>query len=438
MLASMLYRKRRLLIHLPTAMAALVTIAYAWMQWPIAPARVVMTTGQEDGVYFANAQRYAKVFAGYGVELVILPSAGSSQNIDRLQDPNNPADLAFVQGGFGLLGNRFESALQSQIQTIANVDIEPVWIFTSQPTIDHITQLRGLRLSIGPEGSGSRRAALDLLSQGGLQAKDITVVAKSGLQAATALQNGEIDAMIFVSSPLAPTVRALVAAPGVQLAQFKHNAALAERMPYLELRLLAKGSIDEKAKHPSKDHTVLTATASLVARQSLPAEIKRLAAAVAMQVHASAGPLNLAGEFPSFRRVDFATAYEAREVLARGLPWLASVFPFWWAQFITRLLLIVLPITLTCWLVSRWIPRLLLMKMQEQVTGWYGELKYIEHDMHQSKLGGKDLSVFYTRLQEMDKVLARFNTPPELMARFFTLRQHVDFVTHGLLRLRGR
>jgi TRAP-type uncharacterized transport system substrate-binding protein len=87
----------------------------------------------------------------------------------------NPPDLAFMQGGFGYLGSSLERRDRSRVETLVNVDVEPLWIFTRGREIDSLNQLQGLRVAVGPEGSGTRKVALKLLEQARIEAKDLTL-----------------------------------------------------------------------------------------------------------------------------------------------------------------------------------------------------------------------------------------------------------------------
>lgn len=50
-----------------------------------------------------------------------------------------------MQGGFGYLGTSLERRDRSRVETLVNVDVEPVWIFTRDRKIDSLNQMQGLR-----------------------------------------------------------------------------------------------------------------------------------------------------------------------------------------------------------------------------------------------------------------------------------------------------
>ncbi|MDP2034090.1 MAG: TAXI family TRAP transporter solute-binding subunit [Polaromonas sp.] len=432
-----LYQRKWLLIRLPLVLAAVAVATWLWVcVWPMPPTRLSISTAQTDGAYYLHAQRYAEKFAQRGVTLEILNSAGSEENLRRLREPEAPADLALIQGGFGYLGASFEGIDRSRVQTLANVDVEPVWLFSRNREIDSLNQLQGLRLAIGPEGSGHRKVALKLLEQARIGDTQLSLSPLTGNAAVQAMRQGAIDAVLMVIAPESAALQNMLSVPGIQIANLKKSAAITERNPYLESRLLAMGTLDTRL--PPRDSTLLTTSTSLVARDGLHPALQRLAIAVAMEVHAAGGLFHRAGDFPSLRRVDFPTSPQTRDTLAHGLPWLERVLPFWWAQLAGRILLICLPLVLLAACLMRLIPAYLRWMLESRVNRWYGELKFIENDLSQPELTGLELGKFLQRLNSIDQALLAFATPKDLIARCYMLHQHIEFVRQRLYRMRGR
>lgn len=432
-----LYQRKWLWIRLPMVLAAAATATGLWLfAHPMPPAHLSITTAGADGAYYLHAQRYAEKFAAHGITLDIRASAGSQENLERLRQTANPTDLAFMQGGFGYLGTSLERRDRSRVETLVNVDVEPVWVFTRGREIDSLNQLQGLRVAIGPEGSGTRKVALKLFEQARIEARELTLSPLTSSPAVQALRQNAVDVVFLVAAPESFVVQNMLILPGIHLANIRKSAAITERNPYLESRLLARGTLD--ARIPPRDITLLTTTASLVAREDLHPALKRLAIAVAMDVHAGGGLFHRAGDFPSLRRIDFPTAPQAREILTHGLPWLERLLPFWWAQVVERILLIVLPVALLALWLMRLIPAYLRWVLESRVNRWYGELKFIENDLSQESLSGLDLTRFLLRLNGIDKAMMAFATPRDLMARCYTLHQHIEFVRQRLYRMRGR
>lgn len=436
MAAARLYQRKWVLIKLPIVLAAVAVMAWLWTSWlPLPPSEITISTGRPEGIYNAYARRYAELFAQHGVTLRVLESDGSVQNLQRLRGGSPQADMAFVQGGIGLPQGERDTGIR--LETLAKVDIEPLWIFSRLFYVDSLQQLQGMRVSLGPAGSGTRQLALALLEQVRLQPGDLTDSELAGPAAVQALQQGTLDVLMMVSAPESPVVKSLLASPGIHLVQLRRTAALTERLPYLQPRLLAQGTLDGD-KLPARDATVLTTSASLVARADLHPALQRLATRVALDVHSRAGLFHRAGELPSLKRIQFPASDQARRTLTYGLPWLEEHLPFWWAQVALRLLVICLPVALVALWLARMLPAYLRWLLESRVTRWYGELKYIEHDLSRDSLSGLDLTRHVERLNSIESRMAAFVTPAYLMPRWFLLRKHIDFVRMSLFRMRGR
>lgn len=433
MAAAHLYQRKWVLIKLPIALLALAIMGVAWVTWlPLPPSEITFSSGLPEGVYHAYARRYEAFFARNGVTLRVVSSDGTGQNLQRLTGAGLPqADLAFIQGGTG-------AARGARLLTIARVDVEPLWIFSRQPALESLQQLQGLRVSLGPAGSGTRMLGLALLDQVRMSGKDIVDSELSGEAAIRALSSGALDVVMMVSAPDAPVVRALLALPGVQLVQLRHSGALIDRLPYLEPRLLAQGAMGARPFLPPRDTTVLATSASLVARSDLHPALQRLAARAAQEVHGSAGLFRQNGEFPTLKRLEFPASPQARRTLAYGVPWFEAYLPFWWGQVLLRLLLVCLPVALVALWLARMVPAYLRWVLESRIARWYGELKYIEHDLARGKVTGLERTQFLARLDRIERAMRDVVTPAYLMPRWFLLRKHVGFVRAGLYRQRGR
>src|SRR5476651_1697257 len=68
----------------------LLTGLVTWMAYhfvgPPPPSTITITAGIEGSMFSTTAQRYQKILARNGVKLQILPSEGSLQNLQRLND----------------------------------------------------------------------------------------------------------------------------------------------------------------------------------------------------------------------------------------------------------------------------------------------------------------------------------------------------------------
>jgi TRAP-type uncharacterized transport system substrate-binding protein len=80
------------------------------------------------------------VLARDRIQLQLLASSGSIENLMRLRDESKPVDVGFVQGGIG----KAESG--SNLVSLASVFYSPLWVFyRGDEPLDDLSQLRGKR-----------------------------------------------------------------------------------------------------------------------------------------------------------------------------------------------------------------------------------------------------------------------------------------------------
>src|SRR5258708_37626959 len=70
-----------------------------WFFRSAQPTTITITSGPEGSVFQATAEKYRVILARNGVKLKNLPSQGSLENLERLDDPAFKVDVGFVQGG---------------------------------------------------------------------------------------------------------------------------------------------------------------------------------------------------------------------------------------------------------------------------------------------------------------------------------------------------
>jgi uncharacterized protein len=176
----------------------------------------------------------------------------------------------------------------------------------------------------------------------------------------------------------------------------------------------------------------------VVVSENLHPALKRLTTAAALEIHNEATVLSRAGEFPSLKQADFPSAPEARQILLHGLPWIEQKLSLNQAQWFWRLVFLALPLMLLAWLVCHAVPLYFRWMLENHINRWYGELKFIEHDLEQAKLTGLDFARFGSQLHAINTALNNFEAPQEFMQRLYMLRQHINFVRQKLTAQRGR
>src|SRR5262249_12883201 len=148
------------------------------------------------------------------VDLRLVPSLGSVENLRRLNDPHSGVSAGFVAGG--LTSEKGAPGLIS----LGTISYDPIWIFCPglKPPI-LLLGLRGHRVSIGPEGGGTRPVMLELFKANELTGQ-YTELSLSPGPSGEALLRGELDCACMLTGSEAPVVRRLLAEESVELVSF--------------------------------------------------------------------------------------------------------------------------------------------------------------------------------------------------------------------------
>ena len=201
----------RLKIYLPSIIITLLgfVVAYQFVQ-PAPPKTITIATGDVTGAYYAYGQRYREILSRHGITLKVRSTKGSVENLELLRKSKS-VDIAFVQGGVG------DPASMPELRSLASLYFEPLWIFhRSVAAVHRLTDLRGKRLAVGQEGSGTRSLALILLNENGIDESNTSLLSWDGEKTVASIRAGEVDAAFFVASQRSSLVRRLLDSEGPQ------------------------------------------------------------------------------------------------------------------------------------------------------------------------------------------------------------------------------
>ena len=90
-----------------------------WLAKPAPPNKVIMATGT-GGSYKILGEKYREYFAKKGIELKLVETHGSKENLQHLMDRKDPIQAAFVQGGM------IATDQLSGVESLGSIDYEPV------------------------------------------------------------------------------------------------------------------------------------------------------------------------------------------------------------------------------------------------------------------------------------------------------------------------
>ena len=321
---------------------ALLALAYWWLD-PNPPKRVTLATGPAQSAYEEFGKRYAKALRLDGITVELVTTQGSAANLQLLRD--GKVDLGFVQGGT----SDYTDADKENLESLGSLFLEPLWLFyqetaakkiTTTATLTALTQLQGLRINTGTPGSGVPSLMSKLLDSNRVEPASLKISSLEQTPATMAFLGGEIDAIVFASAPESLMVQMLLQTPGVKLMNFPQSDAYSRRFDFLSATRLPRGVVDLAANIPPEDVRLVGPTTALVARSSTHPALLQLFALAGNAMHGGAGWFKRARAYPNIENNELPIAKEAERAIKSGPPLMQRYLPFWQANLIERMWLV--------------------------------------------------------------------------------------------------
>lgn len=234
-------------------------VAAQWMRMQNQTVELTIATGSQDGEYYAFAEALAAVVAQHHPEIKIsvLATEGSAANMNLIG--NNQVQLAIVQS---------DTTATPSARAVAYLFPEVFHLVArSNSGIQSVAQLRGKRVALMPEGSGSYKLFWSLSGHYNLTQTDFTPLPMPPDQAYTALRQGQVDALFRVLALGNKSMGALLQESRSQLVPIDQIESLQLSLPYLEATEIPKGTYDGGLPIPAADVPVVGVRAILIANE---------------------------------------------------------------------------------------------------------------------------------------------------------------------------
>lgn len=409
--------------------AAACALAYVLVD-PTPPRVVTLSTGQENGAYEAFGKKYAELLGKHGIKVVLKPSMGSYENLQRLA--SGDADIAFLQSGT----TSQDEAERRGLVSLGSLFTEPLWLFLRDDVkAKDLTQLKGLRINFGPEGSGAPRLFKQVLEANGLEPSELKVSSLANTPATVELLEKRIDGLVFSSAPDAPLIQMLLITPGIKLFDFTQAEAYTRRLPFLTHVVLPRGIVDLGRDLPAKDYHLIAPTATLVARDDLHPALVDLLVQAASTIHSGAGWFQQQGQFPSPKYSEIPVAHEAAKFYKDGPPFLQRYMSFWLANLFDRMWVVVVALGALILPLSKVVPPLYVWRIRSRVFRWYGQLRTVEQALAAAPEDRRD-AVYAEQLERLNDIEERVNQisiPLSFADDLYGLRSHINLVRQRIL-----
>jgi TRAP transporter TAXI family solute receptor len=424
-------------IYSPIAVGAalfiLVVILFAtlWVLVPPPPRSIELATGFPTGLYQKFGERLQSELAEQGVSMKLRTTGGTGDNLALLSDQHSGVDFAMVQGGVADLSK------YPNLVSIAGVFYEPVWIWYRESSFKNeggrlslLSQLKGKRISIGNDGSGTLTLASQLLKASGLSMNDFQAERLKPLDALEKFKKNELDAVFIVSAVEAPILKNFYETPGIRLMSFEQADAYVHLFPFLSKVTVPRGVVSIEYDLPRQDIQVLAATATLVGKEDVSPALVTLLLGDTYDILKTYSYLQKPGEFPSGTGLDFPLHVDAEIYLKDGPSFLHRHLPFWTAVWIGRFAKIVIPLLVILIPLFTYIPAAKNFFLRLKLSRVYEELKVIEKNASVPELKEKN----YRDLVDIERRVGNIRVSMLDAKELYDLKGHVGEV-RGRLNL---
>ncbi len=395
-----------------------------WFFHSAPPDTITITSGAPGSSFQVNAEKYKAILARNHVTLKILPSAGSLENLQRLEDPASGVDVGFVQGGLTNGTNI------PKLVSLGSISYQPLLVFyRSESPMTLLSGLKGRRVAVGAVGSGTRALALGLLELNGIQPGGATTLSDLDADdAAKALVDGKVDAVFLMGDSASPQVmRKLLLTPEIRLFDFTQADGYTRRISYLTKLELPEGSVDFGSNIPSQDVRLVGPTVELLARPSLHPALSDLLLEAAREVHGGPSLMRKRGEFPAPIEHDYPISADATRFYKSGKSFLYRTLPFWLATLVNRMLVAFVPVVVVLVPGLRMIPALYRWRLKLLIYRWYRALLRVERELL-IPVQTEQHAELVERVGEIETAVNRMKVPASFAEQFYVLRQHIDYV----------
>ncbi|HEY3275957.1 MAG TPA: TAXI family TRAP transporter solute-binding subunit [Syntrophorhabdaceae bacterium] len=415
---------------LAIAVTVVLLVLVTWMSFhflqPFPPKTIVIATGMEGGSYAAFGESYRQVLARDGIRVVARPTTGAVENMRLLKDRSHDVAAGFMQGMLGAIDEA------SNLVSLGGIAYTPLWIFYKGNVVCHdLTQLKGKKIAIGPEGSGVRQFSLALLEAAGVTGPPTQFLDLPYAEANRALLDGRADAIMTFGSPDNRLIKELLTAKDVKLMSMSQAEAYSRRFPDLSHVVLPRGVFDPGSHNPPTEVHLLSPTVNLIIRKDLHPALVYVLLKASVEIFNGAGWVNRAGEFPTLTKQDDPISEQARRFYKSGPLWFYAYLPFWAGTFVERVTLILIPLGMIIVPLIGVAPWIYTWRNRKKYYPLYRELRKLEKEIIDYG-PGTDTAPYMDRLDRIEEAISRIRTSVAFYDELFFLKEHVQIVRFKL------
>jgi len=220
---------------------------------------VAILSGSQEGNYHAVIAKTATQAQRLHGRVANISSAGSVENIKRLDAAKRSCEVQFALVQEGLPWPE-----SNTLELIGRLPVAEVFVVLGRDAdaLRSVPDLRGKRIGIGPPASGTESVARQVMAQ--LAGLELHASTQSLQQQLTMLEDGTLDLAAMVIDPDAQLLVTAVRERKLQLLDLPVAEALAHYLPSARAGVIKAGYYDPVAPFPPSDKRVIDVDTLLI------------------------------------------------------------------------------------------------------------------------------------------------------------------------------
>jgi len=196
--------------------------------WAAKPIEMVLATATTGGTYYPVGVALSTLWSlkfrnekPAAIKVNPITSAGSGENINMLK--GKEVEMAILQGLFGKMAwngtDIYKGKPMKELRSITLLwpNVEHFVIFQDKVKTGTITDIKGLRFSIGRAGSGTEKSGLTIMSGVGMGRDDVDAEYLDYFGSSKAMKDKMIQGANLCAGPPVAAVTELFATPGMKV-----------------------------------------------------------------------------------------------------------------------------------------------------------------------------------------------------------------------------
>ena len=413
-------------IFLAALACLILLIIFLRFIFPAPPQHLRIAAGSQGSYFHEVASAYKTALAKEGIALEIVQTLGA---LDNLQLVNaGKVDLALTHDGL------VHAKDEPQLRSLGSISYEPIWVFRRKgtPVLTDLSQLKGLRVNMGPEGSGVRYLTLQLLNLSGVTPENTSFFDVPTMASMEMLKTGQLDVGFFMDPPENPIIKSLFTSQDLLEVSLKDADAFHRNIRYLHVTPLAPSTIDLATAQPAGEFRTLSVTNTVVVNRQLHPAIQYLMLSIMDKTHHTPSLISAEGEFPSDKDVGLPLSDEADIFYKKGMPFLSQYLPFELASIVERLAKSLLPLLIVIFPILKFIPTLIKWRTRRKFSKLYKSLANVEARMR-AKPTAHTAVEYESMLNRIEQEIVSENLSLS-STEVYVLREHIELVRGQIQR----